>query len=333
MSDHTFFDQAGNWISSTVSGVYNSISGQDWFSTPEQASGTGLAQSTYNFRYTVFPNDVGMDYVGHYMVININVPTVGFRRADLSQGLQVNAPAGNYTNQFTPLNQVSKVDSLRFGTAVGEGNSAAWVIPRQTRRIAESIALFMPQGLYFSQENLYEDISLTETAGKIGVGAASVAGLGGLASTVGSLAASGAQLMSNPINPSVEVMFTTTYLRQYDFIWLFAPRNVEESTNLRTIIRALKFHGSPEINTALTGLRGTTWIPPAEFDITIFNKGAENINILRINTCVLRAIEIDYHPEHGQFSTFRNGHPVQVRIRLQFQEVEPIHKLRVLQGF
>ena len=33
-----------------------------------------LGQSEYDFRYRVFPSDLANDYVGHYMVININVP-------------------------------------------------------------------------------------------------------------------------------------------------------------------------------------------------------------------------------------------------------------------
>lgn len=300
--------------------------------TPDgYAPGNDLGQSEYDFNYKVFPNDIGMDYVGHYMVININVPTKGFKL----DGLAVNAPDTQYDQFIKPLQQVSKVDTLRFGQTGGVGTGRPAVsIPRQTRRIAQSIALFMPQGLYWHQAHLWEDISMTEMAGKIGVAMTSWLP-GFVGDTISSATQRGgtlnqaAQVMGSPINPTVEVMFSTTALRDFTFDFLFAPRNEAESTNLKEIITQIKFHGAPEINPTTLG---ATWIPPAEFDITFFKHGVENRNIARINTCVLKNIDVDYHPS-GIYSTFRNGHPVQVRMILQFKEVEPIHKQRVLQGF
>ena len=126
-----------------------------------------LGQSKYDFRYLVFPNDLGMEDNGHYMVININVPT-----KTLS-----NAPAGNYTNQFTLLgeNERSKVDKLRYGANGSltpffdvnlRGSPDRFVVslPRRTRRIAESVVLHMPSPLVYNTHNSYEEISLTALA-------------------------------------------------------------------------------------------------------------------------------------------------------------------------
>lgn len=304
-----------------------------------------LGQSQYNFNYSTFPGDVGTDYIGHYMVINISVPSSGG-----------GVPSGSYGNQVTPLpGQYSKVDVLRYGNTPGSGGTTTswfnsfgatiqdWASSlfgtpaSQNTRIAESIALFMPQGLVWYQRHIWEDISMTELAGKIGVGIASIGntGIGNWAArqidsftTPGGGWNQGAQALGIPINPAVEVMFSTTALRTFTFDWLFSPRNEAESVNLRTIIRQLKFHSSPEF----FGSTGIFWIPPAQFDITIFNKGVENTQIMRIMTCVMEEIEVDYHPS-GMWSAFRNGHPVQVRLRMTFREMEPIHKQRVLQGF
>jgi len=330
-----------DWMESAISTSSEIISSVSASISPEgYAPGNDLAQDRYDFRSLVFPNDIGMDYVGHYMVININVPTKGFTR----NGLALLPPAGAYTDYFTEINQVSKVDTLRYGAGLGTGPTRSFIsIPRQTRRIAESIALFMPSGLYWYQENLYEDVSMTEYAGKLAIGASELvsgvpflgaaaeaaSGLIGSATDPGGIVNRGAAVMRNPINPAVEILFSTTKLRSFTFDFLFAPRNEQESINMRQIMSTIKFHGSPELN-PMTG--GATWIPPGEFDITIFNKGVENLNIARINTCVLNDIEIDYHPS-GIFSTFKNGHPVQARMRLTFREVEPMHKQRVLQGF
>ena len=312
--------------------------------------GVDLLQSKYNFKYLVFPNDLGMENNGHYMIININVPT----------RLLTGDPAGSFQDNFTALpGTASKVDTIRFGTggsslpltssALGNnGDTALLAIPRQTVRIAESIALYMPTPLVFNNQNVYEEVSLTALANKLGIGAltAAVTGsaggglsaralarLGGAVGKIASTLSSGAsrtmQVLQSPINPAVEILFTTTALRQFTFELLMAPRNEKESITIKNIIKTLRFHGAPELDAFKLGW---TWIPPAEFDITFFNKGQENMNILRINTCVLERIEVDYVPT-SVYSTFSNGHPVAVRLSLGFREIEPIHKKRILQGF
>jgi hypothetical protein len=307
-----------------------------------------LAQSRYDFKYLVFPNDLGMSDLGHYMIININVPTrLGSRAA-----------AGRYQNQFTTLGEGerSKVDILRYGPGgpnseflnVGgnNGSTGLFSIPRATRRIAESIALHMPSPLIYHTQNVYEEISLTALGGKLGVAtagflatAAKAAGATlsrGAAASAARIAQAGgqaaglvSQLAQAPINPMVEILFSNTTVRAFTFEVLMAPRNEQESINLKAIVKTLRFHAAPEYSDITAGL---TWIPPAEFDITFFNKGVENMNILRVNTCVLERIEVDYAPT-GTYSTFRNGHPVAVRLSMGFRELEPIHKQRVLQGF
>ena len=319
---------------------------------------TGLSQSSYDFNYRVFPEDLAADYQGHYILININVPvrTLG--------GLSVR---GNYTNvgQTDSLgrrigstvlqNELSKVDALRFAGAEAFPRAQpeeTLALKRGTRRIAESIALFMPSPVIFSSENRYEEISLTAFAGQAGKLGAIAAASGltaaltrrataatavgqqvrGFFDQFGRLATIGQQAASlggSPINPKVEVLFATTPQRQFNMEWLMAPKNEKESETIRRIVQTLRFHSAPELETLL-GI--PSYIPPAEFDITFYNKGKENTNIPRINTCVLERIEVQYDPS-GIYSTFRNGHPVAVRLSMAFRETEILHKKRILQGF
>lgn len=322
-----------------------------------------LEQSRYKFNYLVFPNDLGMDDNSHYMIININVPT-----RTLSDD-----PAGRFSgsafNVIDPIER-SKVDRLRFpstenrsggliglaeqalgqfgvGIGTGDGNRAPFTIQRKTRRIAESIALHMPTPLVFNTHNAYEEISLSNLAGRLGTGAlgalfaAGGSALGSINKAIGASAAAriissatgqvigtAAKVLQTPINPAVEILFANTLVRQFTIEVLMAPRNEKESLTMKNIIRTMKFHAAPEIN----DLFGLFWIPPADFDITFYHRGKENLNILRINTCVLERIEVDYAPT-GVYSTFRNGHPVAARLSLGFRELEPIHKKRVIQGF
>lgn len=326
---------------------------KDWFKKyigdilPDYNVGNDLAQKEYDFRYLVFPSDLGMSPTGHYMIININVPTVFF----------TSTPAGRYDNQFTPVDgsptQRSKVDTLRFGNVgsgtplrpggaipeAGGSQRPLVTIPRSTRRIKESIALHMPTPLVFTHRNRYEDISLTALAGKVGVSVGSflpgkLGGLvGGLGKVLdpkeGSVIGDVVRLAGYPINPAIEVVFSTVEQRQFVMEVLMAPKNEIESKSLQAIIKTLRFHAAPELNSNTFGM---TWIPPAEFDITFFNKGVENMHIVRMNTCLMESIEVDYAPS-GTYSTFTNGHPVAVRLSMGFREVEPIHKLRILQNF
>lgn len=317
-----------------------------------------LGQSQYDFSYLAFPNDLGVEYHGHYMVININVPVT-------SSGEQ----RGAFSSQSTILpNEYSKVDVLRFGnssalSALGGADAQGLSIPTYTRRIAQSIALYMPNNLVHSNQNRYEEVSLTTLGGQlltgaisgaagvagtllgaatgsvipalgtaVGAAAGGVAGnfIGGLVSGGGKAIGQIAQVAGYPINPRVEVLFASTQQRQFVFDVLMAPRNEKESLTIKKIIKTLRFHAAPEINNSGI-LGGMALIPPAEFDITFFNKGAENVEIPRINTCVMDRIEVDYAPQ-GVYSTFSNGHPVAVRLLMGFREIEIPHKKRILQG-
>lgn len=304
-----------------------------------------LSQSRYDFTYKVFPNDLGMDYMGHYMVININVPVIPF--TDNPRGSTI------VTNQFDVLGgEYSKVDVLRFGRGVNSGDANSGTgLPRRTRRIAQSIALYMPGSqLLYNGRNAYEEISLTALGGQLltgvlskGIGAAfglatqsfanfltGSAGVGQALNGAGQVINATAQLAGMPINPRVEVLFATTPLRDFQFEFLMVPRNEEEAKTIKEIVRTIRFHGAPEIDSATAGF---TYVPPAEFDITFYHRGVENLSIPRINTCVLLECEVDYAPNLGIWQSYRDGSPLATRLRLVFKEIEAVHKLRVLQGF
>jgi hypothetical protein len=226
---------------------------------------------------------------------------------------------------------------------------SALTLPRYSKRVAESIAIFMPGSILYGQQNQYEEISMTAIAGNIGksglnyasgllsslrggaLGAAAgrAAGAAKAVNALGQAIGTVASITQNPINPRVEVLFSTTNQRQFIFEFLLAPRNEQESKTIEQIVRTLRFHAVPELNPTTFGL---TFIPPAEFDITFFHKGVENVKIPRINTCVLNRIDVDYSPQ-GVYSTFKNGYPVAIRLSLAFTEIEMLHKARVTQGF
>lgn len=302
-----------------------------------------LGQNQYDFTSRKFPNNIDSEDQAHYMVININVPV-------RSGGIRT---AFNVADSFQTLlpNESSKVDTLRFGNveSFGAAPRGTFSVPRYTRRIKESIAMYMPTPMVYTTMNQYEDVSMTAMAAGVGAAglravaagigsvlggaagaAAAASGTGQVLDTAGNVISNVSKIAGYPINPRVEVLFSTTLQREFLFEFLLAPTNEDESKNLKEIIRTLRFHSAPEIDPAFAGL---TYIPPAEFDITFYNKGVENSHIPRINTCVLARIDVDYAPFEGKYVTFKNGHPVGVRLSLAFRELEVNHKLRILQGF
>lgn len=291
-----------------------------------------LTQSEYDFTYRIFPSDLGMEDNDHYMIININVPTI------------LGATAGGITSSDSVLSgERSKVDVLRFGPEGSALRGERTALQRGTRRIKESIALHMPNGgLVYTEDNLYEPVSMTAIAGST-IGSIAAGALNSIASAVtgekstfgttvvdgiGNVIKTGSKVTGNPINPQVEVIFATRPMREWMFEVLLAPRSEEESETVQEIIRTMRLYAAPEI----TGL-GFVFIPPAEFDITFYRDGQESQHLPRINTCVLKRFEVDYAPAEGKYTTFSNGAPVAVRMSMNFQEVEILHKKRVAQGF
>lgn len=290
-------------------------------------------QPRYDFTYRVFPENLGTQgYNGHYMVININVSDMS-KMGNGSLSLD-----GKAINTWTTLSgQSSKLDVYRFNidrrySGQGGGAQNSFGVPRFTTRIAESIALFMPETVQYSNRNDYAELDLLSTLS--GPLDAVAAGVGAAARAVGPALAYGGL----SINPRVEVQFRNTQLREFTFEFLFSPTTQKESDTIEEIIRTLRVHQAPEINplnsaTGASGLaRAIFYVKPSEFDITFYYRGKENTHIPRIMTCACIALDVDYAPS-GTYSTFRNGAAVHTKMMVTFRELEINHRLRVLQGF
>jgi hypothetical protein len=296
------------------------------------------SQGKYNFNSRVFPSDIGTGYQGHFMVLNINVQT----------GTVMNKLNKKPNLSFEVLqNDLSTTDALRYSidntwssekaTELGLDPTGLGTRARFTRRIAESIALYMPNSeLTFSDAHDFENISLTKFAGNIASGkflGTFGAIVGGIIDSAGQTIGNVAQVAGSPINPKVEVLFANTFQREFAFEFLFSPSNSKEARDIENIIRTIRFHAAPEYR---QGTGQFFWLPPSEFDISFWfvDEGdiGENRKIPRINTCVLKQVDVSYAPS-GAYSTFHDGHPVQIRMMLRFIETEVNSKLRIAQGF
>lgn len=329
-----------------VGGVTNTVT-EDVVPAAVEAVTPGLevpndftaGQNKYNFNSRTFPSDVGSGFTGHFVVLNVNVQT----------GTMMNNLNKNPNLSFETLDtQLSKTDAYRYridntwtngqGQSLGLDPTGLGTRARFTRRIAESIALYMPNSeLTFSDAHDFENISLTKFAGNIASGkflGTFGAIVGGIIDSAGQTIGNVAQVAGSPINPKVEVLFANTFQREFAFEFLFSPSNAKEANDLENIIRTIRFHAAPEYK---LGSNQFFWLPPSEFDLTFYyvdlnGNIQENTKIPRINTCVLKQIDVSYAPS-GAYSTFYDGNPVQIRMLLRFIETEVNSKLRIAQGF
>ena len=124
-------------------------------------------------------------------------------------------------------------------------------------------------------------------------------------------------------NPLLEMIYSGPQFRDFQFDFMFYPRDEKEALDVQRIIETLTFHQAPEI------FGGAFLIPPSEFDIKFYYAGKENPNIPKIaNNCILKNIQVNYAP--GGFAAYevpeettsmgRTGMPVAIQITLSFQE-------------
>lgn len=201
-----------------------------------------------------------------------------------------------------------------------------------------SIVLYMPNTLNFTQNNQYEDTSLTALAAKAGLSA--IKNLLGNKSLItrgaeflGTAVDRGGQLMGVPINPQTEVLFANVALRTFQFDFLLAPTSASETQTLKDVIKELRSAAAvSEVPYTLSAL----WKPPNKLNIHFFRKTPQgtvrNEHLPRLRTCVIESLDIDYAPT-GVYSTFSNGHPVSTRIMLRVKEDEVLTKAHVSEGY
>lgn len=198
---------------------------------------------------------------------------------------------------------------------------------------------YMPTPIIYRSENRYEEISLTRSISGGISSAASTEGLptsgfkGKIAGALkavdkfGSAAANALQMGGYPINPMIEILYENTLQRTFEYEFRFAPTSEAESISLKQTIERLRETAAPTRMAA-----GILWKAPDTYDIMFLHNGVENTNIPKVSECVMESIEVDYAP-NDKWVTFRNGYPIDVRMRLAFRELDPIDRANVKRGW
>lgn len=151
------------------------------------------------------------------------------------------------------------------------------------------------------------------------------------------VARSTAQFTGYALNPVIEVLYNSPVLRSFNFDFVFTPKSSKEADMVWSIIYEFRRHSAPEYASIDGVAAGLFFLPPSDFDITFLRREStgsftENTNVPRISSCVLKSVQVDYAAS-GQFSTFIDGMPIQIRMRLEFQELNILTRDRIDKGY
>ena len=335
-----------------------------------------LRFGTYQFPKDVFEND----QLGHYMVFYVNEQ----KRTKFDYGTPNAIGVDKFDNPIFAngtglISEQRRLDGKRYQTTgrstssdgenlqFSDRNRRAKVgidsKVQTTKRITDSIALYLPASVRDTTTAEYENMS-TGLVGMFGAkiidfaknftnkdfDAAAAEGL--LAGTdfmtevakrsgaafVDALAGSDSSLallnrgLGRADNPFMEVLFTTMGVREFTYNFNFAPRNSDETMEVQQIIQLFRFHMAPEMQQANS--RYLTL--PSEFDIHYMFKGKdgngrENDYFNRIATCVCTSVDVNYTPNGVR--SFEDGSPTQIQMGLTFRETEILTKEKINAGY
>ena len=342
-----------------------------------------LSVSTFSY-----PMDVQQNFQnGHYMLFYVNVQEKTKYNYQSSDGVDIGGyklksagyadkRSGNIVYKETYGESNAKIKyqqtrAMKAGTHInqnrflktGELNKKAkkgvTSAFNNTRRIQESIALYLPPNVEDNTTAAYNDMR-TGLAGYLAATGIDLRGKDAEAISR-SVVASGGQLLDAAAkravselaevalgaegttelinkafgqadNPYMEVLFDAMALRTFTYNFNFAPKNEQEAIEVKDIIQIFRFHMTPELRGGQSRFLGL----PSQFDIHYMylskdGVASENNYYNKIATCVLQNCAVNYTPTGVK--SFEDGGPTTTTMTLTFKETELLTKEKINQGF
>lgn len=200
------------------------------------------------------------------------------------------------------------------------------------KRLMACIALHMPNNLAntyqvrWQEEDMFTANAVADTATSImglipgmsanGPGAWETAKGLGARQLIGGASYLEKATRMTPGNAKEEQLFKGVDFRTFSYDYDFSPKSETEAKAVLDIIRMFKYHMLPEFFDETSYM----FIYPQEFEIKYYHGDAENNYLEKQMTAVLTNCTVNYTP-NGQFNTFANGMPTQIRLQLQFKEL------------
>ena len=128
------------------------------------------------------------------------------------------------------------------------------------------------------------------------------------------------------VNPNLEMLFNAPQLRNFGFSFLLSPRDADEATQVRNIIRFFKQGMSVKTTNSNVFLKA-----PNIFAIKYMTYNTDGEEILHpsiniIKTCALLSMDVQYTP-NGTYMTYEDPYRTMqaYQLTMQFGELDPIY--------
>ena len=256
------------------------------------------------------------------------------------------------------LTEFNVIQNLRGDMAAG--GSTVRVKRAPTKRLATSIAMYMPQSVQVTYGAQYQDTQIgavTESAlntfnefvaGRLGGGLDELKKVGtdvadqlqlfllgavGIIPGLGGLREVSEMKSGNVIADRLELAFKGINKRNFQYTFKMTPKDRREVEMIRKIIFAFKSNMMPEFIGGNRG--GRRLLVPNTFDIAYMYTGNQNLHLHNISTCVLENMNVTYGGD--RYRTFEadgeGAQPVETTMTLNFKEMELITRERIFEGY
>lgn len=131
------------------------------------------------------------------------------------------------------------------------------------------------------------------------------------------------------LNPNMELLFNNVTLRTFNFSFKMTPRDENESTQVKSIIRSLKKNMSAKMGDATAeglGSLGRLFLHTPNIFELAYKKGNKLHPFLnRFKQCALSDMSVNYTGENV-YATYNDGTPISLILNLTFKELVPIYQ-------
>jgi hypothetical protein len=128
------------------------------------------------------------------------------------------------------------------------------------------------------------------------------------------------------LNPNMELLFNNVTLRTFDFSFKMTPRDENESTQVKSIIRSLKMNMAPSMGETASENLGRLYLHTPNIFELHYKKGNKLHPFLnRFKQCALSDMKVNYTGENV-YATYNDGTPISLVLNLTFKELVPIYK-------
>tara|TARA_B100000131_G_scaffold319161_1_gene364484 strand:- start:242 stop:1297 length:1056 start_codon:yes stop_codon:yes gene_type:complete len=230
-----------------------------------------------------------------------------------------------------------------FGALKTNATSEESIYTQPQKPVERAIALYMPKSITNSDGFEYTSIgtgkmrdvaAFTGAVGNIfgGISTAQTQEtkmafeIGALEKTSDAAAAVRQKALGATINPRMEQLFKGVSFREFSFEFEFTPRDLDEYTMAREIIRTFRKHAYPELSSG-----GRFYIMPSEFLISYQYQSGKNKHLHKFRPCVISKIDVDFAGAEG-WNILPDGRPASMKLSLTFKETTQLTRQQVERG-